>query len=314
MTTNEKTALVLRTCAADMTSYSGFQWPAAGSVEAPDWNPSPVCGGGLHGLLWGEGDGALLNWRPDAVWLVVEVEVADIVALGTKVKFPRGTVVYAGGRAGAIDYLTARAPRGVAIVGAAVTTGDHGTATAGYRGTATAGGYGTATAGYRGTATVGDCGTAIVGDGGTATAGYHGHATAEVGGHATAGEGGTAAAGEGGTATAGVYGTATAGDYGTATAGDYGTATAGTGGTATAGYRGTAMVGPGGTATAGICGTAAAGEGGTAAAGEGGILSLRWWDGTRYRVTTLYVGEDGIQAGQPYRVDARGRAVRVERD
>jgi hypothetical protein len=268
MMTRAKTALVLRTCAPDRTSYHGrFSWPAAGPVAAPDWDPRPVCGGGLHGLLWGEGDGSLLDWHADAVWLVVEVETADIVVLhGPNVKFPRGIVVYAGGRAGAIDYLAARAPRGVAIVSATVTTGDHG--------------------------------TAIVGDYGAATAG----------------DGGTATAGDGGHVTAGYRGTATADDGGTATAGDHGTAIVGTGGTATAGYRGTAMVGPGGTATAGICGTAAAGEGGTAAAGEGGILSLRWWDGTRYRVTTLYVGEDGIQAGQPYRVDARGRAVRVERD
>jgi hypothetical protein len=251
MTTNEKTALVLRTCAADMTSHSGFRWPAAGPVEAPDWDPHPVCGGGLHGLLWGEGDGSLLSWRPDAVWLVVEVEVADIVAIhGSKVKFPRGIVVYAGERAKAIDYLAARAPRGVAIVGATVTTGDHGVAAAGY--------YGTATAGYRGTAT--------------------------------------------------------AGDYGAATAGDYGTATAGTGGTATAGFRGHATAGVGGHATAGEGGTAAVGEGGTAAAGEGGTLWLRWWAGPHYRTTTLYVGEDGIEAGQPYRVDAQGRAVRVERE
>jgi hypothetical protein len=265
MTTNEKTALVLRTCAPSMTSYRGsFRWPRSGLVAAPDWDPRPVDGGGLHGLLWGEGDGSLLDWHADAVWLVMEVEVADLVALGPKVKFPRGTVVYAGGRARAIDYLAARAPRGVAIVGATVTVGDHG--------------------------------TAIVGDRG----------------HATAGDGGTATAGNHGTATVGYRGTATAHDGGTASAGDHGTAIVGDSGTATAGYRGTAMVvGLGGTATAGICGTAAAGEGGTAAAGEGGTLLLRWWDGVRYRTTTLYVGEDGIQAGQPYRVDARGRAVRV---
>jgi hypothetical protein len=267
-TTNEKTALVLRTCAPDRTSYHGsFRWPAAGPVEAPDWDPRPVGGGGLHGLLWGEGDGSLLDRHADAVWLVVEVEVRDLVVLQRgKVKFPRGIVVYAGGRAGALDYLTARAPRGVAIVGATVTVGDHGTAM------------------------VGDYGAATAGDGGTATAGDGGHVTA------------------------GYRGTATADDGGTATAGDYGTAIVGTGGTATAGYRGTAMVGRGGTATAGICGTAAAGEGGTAAAGEGGTLLLRWWDGVRYRTTTLYVGEDGIEAGQPYRLDARGRPVKVARD
>jgi hypothetical protein len=247
MTTNEKTALVLRTCAADMTSHRGsFRWPRSGPVAAPDWDPQPVCGGGLHGLLWGEGDGSLLDWRPDAVWLVVEVEAASVVELvGRKVKFPRGVVVFAGDRTGATDYLVAHAPHGAAIVGATVTVGD--------RGSATAGDYGTAIAGY----------------------------------------GGTATAGEGGTATAGYGGTATASDYGTATAGDYGTATAG----------------DGGTATAGDCGTAAAGEGGTAAAGEGGALLLRWWDGTRHRITAFYVGENGIEAGRPYRVDKLGHPM-----
>jgi len=31
-------------------SYGGFQWAPLGEwTEAPDWNPDPVCGGGLHG-------------------------------------------------------------------------------------------------------------------------------------------------------------------------------------------------------------------------------------------------------------------------
>ena len=128
------TVLVLRTCNADMTSTNGFRWPESGPVEAPDWNPAPQCGGGLHGLLWGEGDGSLLSWTPDARWLVVEVPAGTTVDLGGKVKFPRGVVVYCGDRFGATAYLSFRAP-GRAIVG--------GTATAGYRGTATAGDEGT---------------------------------------------------------------------------------------------------------------------------------------------------------------------------
>ena len=36
------TTLVLRTCAADMTSHSGFVWPEAGPVEAPDWSPHAI--------------------------------------------------------------------------------------------------------------------------------------------------------------------------------------------------------------------------------------------------------------------------------
>jgi hypothetical protein len=246
--TKPQTALVLRTCSADMTSHGGFRWPESGSVECSDWIPEPVCGYGLHGLLWGEGDGSLLDWASDAKWLVVEVDAGGVVDLKGKVKFPRGSVVHCGDRLSATAYLSERAP-GRAIVGGTATAGDHGTATAG--------------------------------DHGTATAGY------------------------GGTATAGDRGTATAGDHGTATAGDHGTATAGYGGTATAGY--------GGTATAGDHGTATAGVGGTATAGDHGILSLRWWDGNRYRIATLYVGEDGIGAGQPYRVDENGRAVKTEK-
>ena len=44
-------ALVLRTCAADLTSYGGFQWPESGVAEAPDWNTHAAYGNGLHELL-----------------------------------------------------------------------------------------------------------------------------------------------------------------------------------------------------------------------------------------------------------------------
>ena len=240
--------LVLRTCDSDMKAYSGFTWPKRGPVSAPDWDPAPRCGNGLHGLLWGEGAGGLLSFFPDAKWLVVEVLAKDIVQLDGKVKFPKGKVVHCGSRETATAYLAQRCS-GRRIVG----------------GTATAGDYGVATAGYRGTA--------------------------------TAGEGGTA----------------TAGDYGAATAGEGGTATAGEGGTATAGYRGTATAGVGGTATAGDYGAATAGYRGTATAGEGGLLLMRWWDGKRYRIATFYVGEDGIEAGIPYRCDA-GKAIRVKKE
>ena len=100
-----------------------------------------------------------------------------------------------------------------------------------------------------------------------------------------------------GTATAGYGGTATAGDSGTATAGHYGTATAGYGGTATAGYRGIA--------TAGYRGIATAGDYGTVTAGECGTLMVKYWDNDAeiYRFSIAYVGENGIQANRPYRLD-----------
>ena len=138
-TTSGNTALVLRTCAADMTAYEGFRWPEAGPVEAPVWDPAAVCGRGLHGLLWGEGDGNLLSWAPDAKWLVVEVVAGSVVDLDGKVKFPRGTVVHCGDRVSATRYLTEHGGQGRAIVGGTATAGDGGTATAGPCGTATAG-------------------------------------------------------------------------------------------------------------------------------------------------------------------------------
>jgi hypothetical protein len=75
------------------------------------------------------------------------------------------------------------------------------------------------------------------------------------------------------------------------------------GGTATAGY--------GGTATAGYGGTATAGDGGTATAGENGCLLIQWYDHQRdaYRWTTGYIGENGLEAGIAYHLDAYGQIV-----
>jgi hypothetical protein len=215
MTTKSNLVPIMRTCNADMTSHGGFKWPRKGLVTCSDWKPTYRCGNGLHGLLNGEGDGELLNWADDAVWLVVMVDASVILSgqgdLIDKCKFPRGTVVFSGARDKAIAEMVMHGADPAKIVGGKATAGVDGTATAGDRGKATAGYYGTATAGVRGKATAGDYGTA--------TAGVYGKATAGDRGKATAGDYGTATAGVGGTATAGYYGKATAGYYGTATAG-----------------------------------------------------------------------------------------------
>ncbi len=195
------TRWLLKTVAADGGAYGDFVWPleVGAEVAAPDWSDAPKCGGGLHGLLDGRGNGPLLSWSPGAVWLVAEVPAdARLVDLVGKVKVDRCVVAHVGDRLSATGFL-AEQGQVDGVVGAHVVAGYRGTATAGYRGTATAGDYGTATAG----------------DGGAATAGYRGTATAGYGGTATAGDYGTVTAGERGTATAGYGGTATAGDYGT---------------------------------------------------------------------------------------------------
>ncbi|HGE2405671.1 TPA: hypothetical protein ACGJR1_006348, partial [Pseudomonas aeruginosa] len=201
-TKKQGTALILRTCSADLTSHGGFQWPdkIGAVVEAPDWKKDNKCGHGLHGWLFGQGDHDCSSTvgDADAKWLVVEVGLSDLIALGGKVKFPRCTVRHIGDKASATQFLIANEPRaaGVAVIGATLQAGDkelcqvgaYGTATAGYKGTATAGNEGTATAGDWGTATAGYKGTATAGDWGTATAGYKGTATAGYKGTATAGE------------------------------------------------------------------------------------------------------------------------------
>ena len=144
--------LLLRTCDADGRSYGGFKWPltVGAKVVAPDWDARQQCGNGLHGLLWGEGDGGLLSWASDAAWLVVSADASDVVNLSGNVKVPAARVEHVGDRASAPAYLAAHGAVGRAIVGGTATAGDMGTATAGDMGTATAGYMGTATAGYMG--------------------------------------------------------------------------------------------------------------------------------------------------------------------
>ena len=171
---------ILKTVQADGSAYGNFQWPleVGAEVVAPDWDPTPDCGGGLHGLLNGVGNGGLLDWGDGAVWVVAKVpKKAQLVDLDGKVKVDRCKVVFVGNQLSAISFLQENGCDGP-IVGAAVAVDNYGTATAGYKGTATAGYKGTATAGYYGTAIAGGRGTATAGDYGTATAGDYGTATA----------------------------------------------------------------------------------------------------------------------------------------
>ena len=164
--TVEKTML-LKVVPASMITR-GFAWPKKGQVECPDWKPTKACGNGLHAWRWTPGCNPGLSYyigQEGAKWLLVQVAECDIVYLGDKVKFSRGTVVYCGKFETAIRRLQKDKSR--AGFNGTATAGDRGTATAGYGGTATAGYGGTATAGYRGTATAGYGGTATAGDGGT---------------------------------------------------------------------------------------------------------------------------------------------------
>ena len=120
------TVLILRTCDKDGKSYGGFQWPleVGATCTAPDWSAEPECGHGLHGALWGEGDGSLFSWRIDAVWMVVETDAAAVVDLGGKVKFPSCVIRHVGNRMTATAYLAGY--RQGAIIGGTSTSGDRG--------------------------------------------------------------------------------------------------------------------------------------------------------------------------------------------
>src|SRR5208283_2200365 len=150
--------LVLRTCKADLTSCNGFQWPESGHVSAPDWDPKPECGHGLHGLLHGCGDYSCLSDQANAKWLVVKVPKNTCVDIDDKVKFPEGEVIFAGSKDDAIKMIADAYPC-EPIPYAKRMVGGNGVAVSGDYGTSTSGNGGTSTSVYRGTSISGNYGT-----------------------------------------------------------------------------------------------------------------------------------------------------------
>ena len=211
-------AYVLRTCAADMTSYGGFVWPREGVVEAPDWQPTADCGRGLHGFLWGEGDGSLADWSRDAVWIVSRIN--EWIDLDGKVKFPRAEVVFSGSREDATAKIRELGANG-AVIGSTL-TGGHGSILTGGRGS-------TLTGGDRSTLTGGDCGTLTGGHGSTLTGGDYSALTGGRGSILTGGHGSILTGGDYSALTGGRGSTLTGGDRSTLTGGDYSILTGGDG-------------------------------------------------------------------------------------
>jgi len=284
-----ETVLVLRTCASDRSAHGGFVWPESGPVSCSDWDPRPVCGFGLHGLLWGCGNGGLLAvGDADAKWLVVEVIASEIVSLdgGEKVKFPRGVVVFCGDRKGATDYIYSRKPG--AVVGVSVDAGPNGSALGGDASTVTGGYASTVTGGYASTVTGGDASTVT----GGARAKVTGGARAKV--------------------TGGDASTVTGGDASTVTGGARAKVTGGYASTVTGGYASTVTGGDASTVTGGYASTVTGGDASTVTGGDASILCLKHWDGRRWRMLIGYVGEDGIESGKPYRVNKDGKIVPAE--
>ena len=128
-------AYILKSIPADCRARNGFLWPTepGAIVTAPDWDPAPQCGGGLHGALNGAGDYSLFCWDDDAVWICAEIIGDDIVDLGGKVKVRQCRIICAGARDAAAGNLVAQGMS--AVIGGTATAGDYGTATAGDGGT-----------------------------------------------------------------------------------------------------------------------------------------------------------------------------------
>ena len=231
--------LVLRNCKSDMTSYNGFKWPETGRVEAPDWDPKPECGNGLHGFLWGEGQGSLLYKGDDTKWLVLEVDEEGIINLDGRVKFKECDVKFCGSQFDATKYLYDNGGQGRVIVGITLTCRDKDTVTGG------------------------DYSTVIGGDCSTVNGGNNSK----------------------------VYG------------GNYSLVTGGDGSTVIGGDISTVTGGDDSTVTGGVCSTVIG--------GNDSIISILYYDGSRTRIRSGYVGEDGIEAGEEYELDDEYNFVKV---
>lgn len=175
---------ILRTCDALGRGAGGFQYPREGFVWDPNWNPRPLTGNGIHGLAWGQGNACQFSPDPNAVWLVLLADPADIVDLGDKVKTRGGEVVYYGDRAGAIRCLAGRGAGGPdrPLPFHRVVAGDEGAAVTGLRGTSIAGELGHAVSGDEGVSVAALLGRAQSGLRGTSVVGVGGLASAGVGG------------------------------------------------------------------------------------------------------------------------------------
>jgi hypothetical protein len=74
--------------------YNAFVWPlkVGAEVVAPDWNPEPECGGGLHCLPNAKGQWGLLSGE---YWTVLEFNEKDMVKIdGDKCKVKKCKIVF----------------------------------------------------------------------------------------------------------------------------------------------------------------------------------------------------------------------------
>jgi hypothetical protein len=116
--------LILRKCKKDGSSRNGFVYgKTRDTVTAPDWDPTPKCGKGLHGLKQGIGDWDLLVGDD---WLIIEADENDVVDIDEqKCKFRTGKIVYRGDKEGLHKYASVMATDPSAAYHWAINIGDR---------------------------------------------------------------------------------------------------------------------------------------------------------------------------------------------
>src|SRR3990167_2880553 len=191
---NDDNGLILRNIRADRTAYEGFVYPALGErVRATEIRRDYQCGGGIHGLLWGEGTSGYLYTEPGAIWLVLEAPLSDILTgegqMTDKCKYvgsEGALIVYEGTRDGAVEYITAKHGYYNGVWAKQIAD-DGARQTAGYKAVQTAGDEAVQTAGDRAVQTAGDRAVQTAGYEAQQTAGYRAVQTAGYEARQTAG-------------------------------------------------------------------------------------------------------------------------------
>lgn len=93
-----------------------YLWRFDSEVFAPDWNPYPICGFGLHGTVFGIGGKSYVDYyehhppnkkiNRKVIYMIISPVGELIVLDGTeKIKFERGKIKFVGSKKAVIEYL-----------------------------------------------------------------------------------------------------------------------------------------------------------------------------------------------------------------
>jgi len=90
----KKYGYMIKTVNRNMEGYNGFKYPEKGKVVAPNWDPEPICGGGIHGLIH---ETKMHYIQKNDIWLVLKYEKGtEVVIENEKIKVPYAWIVFVG--------------------------------------------------------------------------------------------------------------------------------------------------------------------------------------------------------------------------